>query len=252
MTTMARTAPARLRGRNPAELTQDVPDPAHDLRETPELTWPPRFLSSYSRSRAGLRPRGNSDIPLLMSPGIRRFSRGAAKTRTEPQSPLVRTPEETYERALKFLSHRSRSAEELEKRLIDGGEPAAHVALAMERLRANGLIDDARFAEARARAGIVGKARSRRRLEQDLAQRGVAREVAREAIQQVLADEGTSEVEVAVRAARKKAKSLARLDPREQREKLYAFLARQGHAPDVARRAVSAALEAPPPDETDE
>ncbi|WP_437623185.1 regulatory protein RecX [Sorangium sp. So ce1151] len=159
--------------------------------------------------------------------------------------------EKTYERALRLLSFRARSARELEKRLIEKGEPREHVAAAIQRLCANGLLDDARFAEAKARSGIVGKPRSRRRIEQDLARKGVARDVADAAIRQVMADEGTDELAVAERAARKKMRTLARLDPAEQRQKLYAFLARQGYAPDVVRRALRAVLDArdaPPPD----
>ncbi|WP_437654372.1 regulatory protein RecX [Sorangium sp. So ce1182] len=159
--------------------------------------------------------------------------------------------QKTYERALRLLSFRARSARELEKRLIEKGEPREHVTAAIQRLCANGLLDDARFAEAKARSGIVGRPRSRRRIEQDLARKGVARDVADAAIRQVMADEGTDELAVAERAARKKMRTLARLDAAEQRQKLYAFLARQGYAPDVVRRALRAVMDvrdAPPPD----
>ncbi|WP_437571039.1 regulatory protein RecX [Sorangium sp. So ce542] len=170
----------------------------------------------------------------------------------EPPRKAAAGEQKTYERALRLLSFRARSARELEKRLIEKGEPPEHVATAIARLSANGLLDDARFAEAKARSGIVGKPRSRRRIEQDLARKGVARDVAEAAIRRVMADEGTDELAVAERAARKKLRSLSGLDPMEQRQKLYAFLARQGYAPDVVRRALRAVLDAPdapPPDD---
>lgn len=163
--------------------------------------------------------------------------------------PLDAETQKTYERALRLLSFRARSAKELHDRLLEKGEPAAQVEAVMARLLANGLVDDTRYAEARARSGIVGKARSSRRLQQDLARRGVSREVAAAAIQTVLADEGTDEVAVAERAARKKLRSLAQLEPAERRQKLWAFLARQGYGPDVVRRALRAVLDMPPPDE---
>jgi regulatory protein len=159
--------------------------------------------------------------------------------------------QKTYERALRLLSFRARSAKELEKRLLEKGEPAAGVAAALARLAAAGLLDDTRYAEARARTGIVGKARSRRRIEEDLVHRGVAREVAGAAVRRALADAGTDEAAVAERAARKKMRSLASLDPRAQREKLYAFLARQGHPASVVRQVVRAVL-ATSVDESDE
>ncbi|XXY45197.1 regulatory protein RecX [Sorangium sp. So ce269] len=181
-----------------------------------------------------------------LAPG--QSSAGAAEA---PPRPAGEAAQKTYERALRLLSFRARSARELEKRLIEKGEPREHVTAAIQRLCANGLLDDARFAEAKARSGIVGRPRSRRRIEQDLARKGVARDVADAAIRQVMADEGTDELAVAERAARKKLRTLARLDPAEQRQKLYAFLARQGYGPDVVRRALRAVMDArdaPPPD----
>ena len=182
--------------------------------------------------------------------GARKSGESARKTGEGAQK-SGESAQKTYERALRLLSFRARSARELEKRLIEKGEPREHVTAAIQRLCANGLLDDARFAEAKARAGIVGTPRSRRRIEQDLARKGVARDVADAAIRQVMADEGTDELAVAERAARKKMRTLARLDPAEPRQKLYAFLARQGYAPDVVRRAlrvVMDARDAPPPD----
>lgn len=180
------------------------------------------------------------------------YSESAAARATEPARRVDGVSSTTHARALSLLSFRDRSVKELQKRLLEKGCAEEQIAPTIARLQESGLLDDARFAAERARAGIVGKARSRRQIEHDLAQRGVTREVASAAIRQVLADEGTSELEVAVRAARKKAKTLARLDPQAQRQKLYAFLARQGHAPDLVRRALRAVLDAAPPEGADE
>ena len=111
------------------------------------------------------------------------------------------------------------------------------------RLRQNGLLDDAAYAESKARSGIVGKARSRRRMEQDLAQRGVSREVVSQAISRVFAEEGTSELAVAERAARKKLRSLDRHEPQVKKQKLYAFLARQGYPGEVVRKVMKRVLD---------
>ncbi len=177
---------------------------------------------------------------------------GASAAESGAPTPIDGATRTTYERALSLLSFRDRSVKELQKRLLEKGEAEDRVAPTIERLQQSGLLDDSRFAAERARAGLVGKARSRRQIEHDLAQRGVTREVASAAIQQVLADEGTSEFEVAVRAARKKAKSLERLDPQAKRQKLYGFLARQGYTPDLVRRAMRAVLDAAPPEGAEE
>jgi regulatory protein len=61
---------------------------------------------------------------------------------TEPNKPK----RSTYERALDMLEARSRAVAELRRLLIRKGEPEAEVDAAIERLRANGLLDDANFA----------------------------------------------------------------------------------------------------------
>jgi regulatory protein len=150
----------------------------------------------------------------------------------------------TYDKALNLLSFRERSSKELAKRLKDKGEAPEAIDQAVSRLHENGLLDDTRFAESRARSGIVGKARSRRRIQQDLAQRGVSREVADQAITKVLDEEGTSELLLAERAARKKLRSLDRYEGQEKRQKLYAFLARQGYPGDVVSKVLKRVLDA--------
>jgi regulatory protein len=172
------------------------------------------------------------------------WHRRAVPPPPEPLPQLDRASQATYERALDLLSFSARSARQLSARLLHKGEPAAQVEVVVARLIANGLLDDTRYAEARARAGIMGgQARSRRRMAQDLAHKGVAREVAEAAIRQVLVESGTDEVAVAVRAAQKKVRSFARLEPAERRQKLYAFLARQGHSAEAVRGALHAVLD---------
>lgn len=168
---------------------------------------------------------------------------GADAGEAERLRPLATSAQKTYERALNLLSFRARSAKELAKRLKEKGEPAEEIEAVITRLRQNGLLDDAVYAESKARSGIVGKARSRRRMEQDLAQRGVSREVVSQAISRVFAEEGTSELAVAERAARKKLRSLDRHEPQVKKQKLYAFLARQGYPGEVVRKVMKRVLD---------
>ena len=99
------------------------------------------------------------------------FKEGASATEPAVKRPRVGEGAggKTYERALSRLSFRDRSVKELQKRLHEKGEDAERIAPTIERLQQSGLLDDARFAAERARAGLVGKARSRRQIEHDLA-----------------------------------------------------------------------------------
>lgn len=148
-----------------------------------------------------------------------------------------------YDRALNMLAFQARSARDLRRRLVQKGEEPAHVDAAIERLVANGLLDDASFARQFARSRVAGQGASKRRLQQDLFKRGVGREVADEAIAEVLSDEGVDEGEVVERVARKKARSLAKLDAPTRRRRLYSFLARRGYEADAIRRAMAAVLD---------
>jgi regulatory protein len=147
-----------------------------------------------------------------------------------------RAKRSTYERALDMLEARARGADELKRLLLRKGEPAAEVDAALERLSRAGLIDDANYARQVARSKALGAGLSRRRIQQELAKRGVARDVSSEAIAQVFDAEGVDEAAAIERVARKKLRTLAKLDAGTQRRRLYAHLARRGYdSDDIAK-----------------
>ena len=142
----------------------------------------------------------------------------------------------TYDRALNMLALRARSAAELRRLLIRKREPADLVDAAIERLLRAGFLDDESFARQFARSKLLGAGLSRRRVQQELARRGVSRDIAEAALAEVFAEEHLDEEDGLQRVARKKLKSLERLDPATQRRRLYGFLARRGYdSDDIAR-----------------
>jgi regulatory protein len=145
-----------------------------------------------------------------------------------------------YDRALNLLAFRARSSAELARTLVRKGEPKALVDRAVERLLEQGLLDDAAFAQSFTRAKVLGAQQSKRRVQQDLARRGVARTVSDAAIATVFEEEGVDQREVVEQAARKKLRSLTKLEPLTRRRRLYAFLARRGYDAEDIRRAMEA------------
>lgn len=135
-----------------------------------------------------------------------------------------------------MLEARARAAEELRRLLIKKGEPPADVDAAIERLRGAGLLDDASFARQLARSKAVGAGLSRRRVQQELTKRGVARQTAEQAIEDVFAEERVDEGEAIERVARKKLRTLAKLDATVQRRRLFGYLARRGYDSDEISR----------------
>jgi regulatory protein len=165
----------------------------------------------------------------------------------EPLGRAIATEHErvrVYDRAVASLAARGRASVELRRLLVRKGEPVALVDHAVQRLVDEGLLDDAQFARQFTRAKAVGAGMPRRRIERELAMRGVARDVAAESISDVIAEEGVDESASIQRVAERKVRTMARLDPVVQRRRLYAFLARRGYDPGaiaaVVKRVVGA------------
>ncbi|MDQ6830250.1 MAG: recombination regulator RecX [Gemmatimonadota bacterium] len=142
----------------------------------------------------------------------------------------------TYDRALNMLAFRARSEREVRRQLARKGEPAEHIEAAVERLLRVGLLNDFEFARQFARAKLAGPGLSKRRVQTELARKGVAREVVDAAIAEVFTDESVDQEAMIARVAEKKLRSLAKLDPEIRRRRLYAFLARRGYGPDEIRK----------------
>jgi regulatory protein len=96
---------------------------------------------------------------------------------------------------------------------------------------------------------MIGRGYAPRRLKQELAKRGVARDIADRAIEVVLtedaapgsfgAEQGVDVTETIERLARKKLRGLESLDSATRSRRLYAFLARRGYDSDDIRRVIS-------------
>lgn len=156
----------------------------------------------------------------------------------------------TYERALDMLEARARATDELRRLLVKKGEPPADVDAAIERLRAAGLLDDANFARQLTRSKALGAGLSRRRIQRELTTRGVARRTADEAIEDVFDEEGIDEAASIERVARKKLRTLTKVDDAKRKRRLYGFLARRGYdSDDIARVTRLLLADAPSPDE---
>jgi len=147
----------------------------------------------------------------------------------------------TYDRAVNMLAARARSATDLRRQLVRKGEPAPLVDAAIARLQAAGFLDDAAYARAFTRSKALGSGASRRRVQQELTRKGVARDVADEAIAEVFDEEEIDEGASLDRLVQKRLRSLGRLDPAVRDRRLWSFLARRGFDADAIRKAIERA-----------
>lgn len=138
-----------------------------------------------------------------------------------------------HEAALRLLSHRARSEQELRTRLELRGIPRDVVTAEIERLRQTGLLDDEKFAAAWVEERRRTSPRSRRLLRYELLGRGIAPE----AVDRVTQD--VEDLPTAMELARRRARQLR--DPVPGEEAFIAsignFLRRRGFDWEVARHA---------------
>jgi regulatory protein len=140
--------------------------------------------------------------------------------------------------AFDLLARKSWSGRELTRRLRRRGAPADIAQAVVADLTARGYVDDQAFArwwaEARARGRRVGS----RRLRQELAAKGIPREMAEAAI--AAAFEEVGEADRALEAARRRLPALTR-GPRAA-ARLADYLLRRGYPASAVRRAVRTLL----------
>jgi len=143
------------------------------------------------------------------------------------------------EAALKLLERTRRTRRDLERRLKERDFDAATIAATLDRLSEVGLVDDVEYA----RAWLAGRWGRRpsgwRRLEQELRTKGVSQADAAHA-RELLGERGGApdEVASAAKLVAQARRRYAKLEPRVQRQRLYALLARHGYDGDVIRRAL--------------
>jgi regulatory protein len=151
--------------------------------------------------------------------------------------------ERARETALRMLAVRQRTAAELRQRLARKDYPADIAERCVTDLIERGLVDDGEFAASFARDRVRLRPKGKRRIVQELRARGVSAGDAESAVDDALESEGTSEVELARRAATKWSPRSGE-DPRRARARLYAYLGRRGFSGEAIRAAVAARDEA--------
>lgn len=190
-------------------------------------------------------PDGTPEVTVSVE-AISRMRLGIGRMLSEAELAELREEGEilvAYDRALDLLAFRPRAAAELRRRLVQKGIEAPRAEVAVARLVERGLVDDRAFAVALTRSKALGAGASKRRVGQELARRGVARDVADEAVAEVWEEEGVDQSEVIEQLARKRLASLRGLDAPTQRRRLYGYLARRGYDADEIRRAMEAVLD---------
>jgi regulatory protein len=135
--------------------------------------------------------------------------------------------------AYRYLSYRPRSFAEVEKKLRDKEFGDVLVNTVLSDLVRLGYINDQRFADQWAQSRIRLRGLGRRRIEQELRNKGVDRETVSRTLKDVLAPD--LEIETARKAAERKLATMKTLDRETMRRRLGGFLERKGFSYKVIR-----------------
>lgn len=142
-----------------------------------------------------------------------------------------------YQHALALIAGRPRSRAEVERRLREKGYAPEAIVATLERLAANGYVDDAEFARYWAEQRTLHRPRSSRALRYELRRKGVEGGAIEEAVG------GLDDEEAAWAALEPKLAQWRALPPEEMQKKASGFLARRGFGYDVIRRVLRRAGE---------
>ncbi|MCC7116963.1 MAG: RecX family transcriptional regulator [Anaerolineales bacterium] len=141
--------------------------------------------------------------------------------------------ERALQQALLFLSYRPRSEKEIRQNLSKHEIPAEIIEDTLERLRADGLANDDKFARIWVENRNTFRPRSRRVLTMELRQKGLADEAVQSAVAEV------DDQALAYTSAQKRAGRFKSLEWNEFRKKLSEYLARRGFSYAVIAPVVS-------------
>jgi len=147
-----------------------------------------------------------------------------------------------FELAAKLLGMRAHGRAELKRKLLARGFGSGEVESALDECSRLGFLDDLAFAKSLA-SEMRGRGYGPARIALAFRRKGLDRELSKEALQGEDAPSKSDELQTAVEALRRKAKTFAREpDPRKRKLKAMRFLAARGFGSGVSSEACSIAL----------
>ncbi|MAT43222.1 MAG: RecX family transcriptional regulator [Anaerolineaceae bacterium] len=141
--------------------------------------------------------------------------------------------EVAYQRALKFLSYKARSAHEVAQKLTKVGFSDEVTNIVIDRLLTKEYLNDKKFASLWVENRSAFRPRSYRVLSWELKQKKISEDI----IQEVLAEADT-ELELAESAAQKYYRRLENLDYESFQKRLSGYLARRGFSYSIVKQVV--------------
>jgi regulatory protein len=196
------------------------------LRESPRR--PGRYLLSLSDGRELV-----VGIAALADHGATRTGVALSSTALQ-QLTVEHSITELVDRGLGYLARGRRTRRELETRFRQKAAEPKHIVVALERLKALGVLSDEAVAEAEA-ASRLRRGEAPARVRQQLRRKGVAGPVVTDALASAIRQDDFDERAACYTVAEKRARTLRAQEPAVARRKLLGFLLRRGYNGTIAR-----------------
>jgi regulatory protein len=144
--------------------------------------------------------------------------------------------------AVRAAVARPMSKKQLEMKLTRRGLERGRAQAVADELESRGVLNDAAFAHAAAAGELSRKPAGKSLLVNKLRSKGVDEKTARRAVEDVVKDREYDAMSGAMELAKRKMRSLARLEPAVAERRLYGQLARRGFEAEVCRAVVKSVL----------
>lgn len=142
----------------------------------------------------------------------------------------------SLQKALHLISIRPRSAAELKERFKREGYFDETIDESLDYLLKNGYLNDALFAEKFARSKLQKKDIGESSLRFELHKKGISKSIIESIIKKIYGE--TPELDIALKAGKKKLRTIRTADDIAKKRKLYQFLAQRGFSADVIRQVI--------------
>lgn len=142
----------------------------------------------------------------------------------------------SLQKALHLISIRPRSAAELKERFKREGYFDETIDESLDYLLKNGYLNDALFAEKFARSKLQKKDIGESSLRFELHKKGISKSIIESIIKKIYGE--TPELDIALKAGKKKLRTIRAADDIAKKRKLYQFLAQRGFSADVIRQVI--------------
>jgi regulatory protein len=135
-----------------------------------------------------------------------------------------------YVDALKMLARRELSEQQVRQRLARRAHDPQEIDDAIERLRGERALDDARVAEAIARTEVAVRKRGKLRVQMQIERAGIAKTTARRAVDETF--EGIDDAALLEASLAKRLRGRETIEDDREFERLYRYLTSQGFESD--------------------